>query len=213
MSSYDEKYTQQRLVASGYFPEQLRFCIRAAGLKRPRTVLDLGGGTGAHSLAMQEMGFDVTLLDYSQVAVETARAAGVHRAIQADFFANPLAGEQFDLVLARGFTGLNTDDMDRFSDVLARVNRYVALDGAAIYWSWTNLSCEWTPVRTFNQHPRRIAHLFDRVLVVPAFRVLAHLPVFVAVAADRLVRFLPPGLIGKVSILGIKAARTDSTPL
>jgi SAM-dependent methyltransferase len=204
MGSYDEKYAREHLIASKNFQAQFRFCMRAAGLAAPRTVLDLGGGTGAHSLVLQDMGMDVTLLDYSRVAVEAARIAGVRRAVQADFYASPLAQERFDVVLARGFSGLNTDDMTRFADVMARIGRYVAPGGATIYWSWTDMSCEWTPVRTFNQHPRHIAHLFDRILVIPAFRFLSRLPVSFATAADRLVRRLPPRALGTLSLVGIK---------
>ncbi len=206
MSSYDEKYAREHLVASRNFPAQFRFCIRAAGLTESQTVLDLGGGTGAHSLALQDMGMNVTLLDYSGVAIQAAKASGVRRAVQADFYSSPLAGERFDLVLARGFSGLNTEDIAQFSDVMARIGRYIAPGGAAIYWSWTNLSRKWTPVKTFNQHPRNIAHLFDRVLVIPGFRIFSRLPVSAASAADRVARSLPTGTFGRMSIIGIKLA-------
>lgn len=40
----------------------------------PQTILDLGSGTGSHSLILAEMGFDITGLDASETALDIARA-------------------------------------------------------------------------------------------------------------------------------------------
>jgi SAM-dependent methyltransferase len=200
---YDGKYERSEIAASTHFPAQFQFCLRLAGVQAARTVLDIGGGTGAHSLALQQMGMDVTLLDFSQVAIEKARASGVRRAIHGDFFGDTLGGEQFDVVLARSFSALNIDNLDEFADVVQRIKKCVANGGVVIYWAWTDLSRQWSSLGTFNHHPKFIVPLFDRVLLVPAFRALAHLPLAVAVVANNILCISPTPLPMRVAIIGV----------
>lgn len=61
------------------------------------SVLDLGAGTGVHSLELQRRGFDVTTVELVPELVEIQRARGVRRAIQGDLAT--WAGERFDTVL------------------------------------------------------------------------------------------------------------------
>ncbi len=49
-------------------------------------ILDVGAGTGCHSLVLQEMGKRVLAIDSCAEAVEIIKANGIARAIQADFF-------------------------------------------------------------------------------------------------------------------------------
>lgn len=69
----------------------------ALGLCRGR-VLDVGAGSGCHSLVLQARGLDVTAVDISPLSVETMRRRGVHSALCADFFADSV-GEGFDTLL------------------------------------------------------------------------------------------------------------------
>lgn len=59
-------------------------------------ILDVGAGAGCHSLALQEMGKQVTAIDISPLAVATMRERGVVDVREQDFFA--LDG-QFDTIL------------------------------------------------------------------------------------------------------------------
>lgn len=49
-------------------------------------ILDVGAGSGCHSLALQQMGKDVTAIDISPLAVATMRERGVKDVRQQDFF-------------------------------------------------------------------------------------------------------------------------------
>ena len=59
-------------------------------------ILDVGAGAGCHSLALQQMGKQVTAIDISPLAVDTMRQRGVDNAVQQDFFT--LDG-QYDTIL------------------------------------------------------------------------------------------------------------------
>ncbi|MBQ6037053.1 MAG: class I SAM-dependent methyltransferase [Bacteroidaceae bacterium] len=58
--------------------------------------LDVGAGSGCHTLALQQMGLDVTAIDISPLSVKTMQERGVKRALLQDFFTFE---EQFDTVL------------------------------------------------------------------------------------------------------------------
>ena len=48
--------------------------------------LDVGAGSGCHSLALQERGIDVTAIDISPLSVETMKERGVKKVLEQDFF-------------------------------------------------------------------------------------------------------------------------------
>jgi 2-polyprenyl-3-methyl-5-hydroxy-6-metoxy-1,4-benzoquinol methylase len=58
--------------------------------------LDVGAGSGCHSLVLQEKGIDVTAIDISPLSVETMKERGVKKALVQDFFT--LEG-QYDTIL------------------------------------------------------------------------------------------------------------------
>ena len=58
--------------------------------------LDVGAGSGCHSLVLQEKGIDVTAIDISPLSVETMKDRGVKKFMEQDFFT--LKG-QFDTIL------------------------------------------------------------------------------------------------------------------
>ncbi len=59
-------------------------------------VLDVGAGSGCHSLVLKERGIDVTAIDISPLSVETMKERGVKKVLEQDFFT--LDG-QFDTIL------------------------------------------------------------------------------------------------------------------
>lgn len=63
-------------------------------------ILDVGAGTGLHSLALQQEGFAVTAIDISQQAVQIMTQRGVKDAHCADIF--EFSQGQFDTILMLG---------------------------------------------------------------------------------------------------------------
>lgn len=59
-------------------------------------ILDVGAGAGCHSLALQNMGMDVTAIDISPLSVKTMKARGVANAKEEDFW---LVTEKYDTIL------------------------------------------------------------------------------------------------------------------
>lgn len=60
-------------------------------------VLDLGAGSGVHSLYLQEQGLDVYPIDISELSVEVMKKRGIHNVRLKDF--KELKEEQYDTVL------------------------------------------------------------------------------------------------------------------
>ena len=59
--------------------------------------LDVGAGSGCHSLALQEKGIDVIAVDISPLSVETMKQRGVRNVLCQDFFT--LSGQKYDTIL------------------------------------------------------------------------------------------------------------------
>jgi len=60
-------------------------------------ILDVGAGTGIHSLTLKELGFDVHPIDISPYSVEIMRARGLNEAELLDFY--KLNNEKYDTIL------------------------------------------------------------------------------------------------------------------
>lgn len=62
-------------------------------------VLDVGAGAGCHSLALQDMGKDVTAIDISPLSIDTAQKRGVEKAMLKDFFSMSADEGKYDTIL------------------------------------------------------------------------------------------------------------------
>jgi methylase of polypeptide subunit release factors len=70
-------------------------------------VLDIGAGAGSHTLALQEMGLDITALDISPKAAAIMKDRGVKNILLKDFFTlRPEAGRYDSLLLLMNGIGL-----------------------------------------------------------------------------------------------------------
>ena len=99
-------------------PEIERMALDLANGK----TLDVGAGSGCHSLVLQEKGIDVTAIDISPLAVETMKDRGVLKVIEQDFYT--LEGQQYDtiLMLMNGIGIVGTlDRLPGFFQVLDKV--------------------------------------------------------------------------------------------
>ena len=91
--------------------------------------LDVGAGSGCHSLVLQEKGFDVTAIDISPLSVETMKGRGVKKVIKQNFFT--LEG-QYDtiLMLMNGIGIVGT--LERMPEFFRRLDKILAPGGQVL---------------------------------------------------------------------------------
>lgn len=184
---YDAKYAQAAQGFSTAFPRQIEFLLhwtRAKG--KPLRILDLGGGTGEFSLMMQHLGHEVTLFELSQVAVESARRIGVRNTMLGDFIKEP-PPDRYDVVLVKGFSPLNTDNVAEFESILASVECLLCANGVVLYWGVTDLSGEWTKSGWYCWSICAFRQFFDEVLIFPALRYQALVPLWISKVISNVV--------------------------
>ncbi len=88
-----------------------------------RSCLDFGGGIGSNAFLFQKAGIETTLAEISQPSLEFARWRAERRGLKirlVDLEAEPLRGEQFDLVTA-------IDVLEHVPDALATLRRLASL--------------------------------------------------------------------------------------
>lgn len=131
------------------YDHMLEFERYALELARGR-VLDLGAGAGPHSLALQDLGYEVLALDVCRDLTRLQRARGVERAICADF--RYWSSPTFDTVLML-MNGLGpTATLDGLARFLRHAPRYLApggqliLDAAEAIPAGQPTSDPWPPV-------------------------------------------------------------------
>ena len=92
--------------------------------------LDVGAGSGCHSLVLQEKGIDVTAIDISPLAVETMKDRGVQKVIEQDFFT--LEGQQYDtiLMLMNGIGIVGT--LERLPEFFRHLDKILAPGGQVL---------------------------------------------------------------------------------
>lgn len=107
----------------------------------PGHALDLGCGTGTNAIFLARMGFDVTGVDISQVAIdrakEKAEAAGLSVLFMLANLPNVfLPGKIYDFVFDRGcFHAIKNEDRPKYVEMLEKITRegsiYLMLCGNA----------------------------------------------------------------------------------
>ena len=92
-------------------------------------VLDVGAGSGCHSLVLQEKGLDVTAIDISPLSAQTMKERGVKKVLEQDFFT--LEG-QFDtiLMLMNGIGIVGT--IDRMPEFFKQLDKILAPGGQVL---------------------------------------------------------------------------------
>ena len=144
------------LPAGVFFREPAGFSpIEQAALDLCRgSVLDIGAGTGCHTLALQERGIPVLALDVSPQALEILAARGIEECEQADVF--EFHGGPFDTLLLMmhgiGMVG-DLEGLDRF---LAHAHTLLAPGGRLLFDS-LDVRCTENPVHLAYQEANRKA--------------------------------------------------------
>jgi len=92
-------------------------------------VLDVGAGSGCHSLVLQEKGLDVTAIDISPLSAQTMKERGVKKVLEQDFFT--LEG-QFDsiLMLMNGIGIVGT--LERMPEFFKHLDKILAPGGQVL---------------------------------------------------------------------------------
>ena len=106
-------------------PETAR---KALDMTRGKT-LDVGAGSGCHSLVLQGRGVDVTAIDISPLSVETMRQRGVKKVVEQDFFT---VGGKYDtiLMLMNGIGIVGT--LERMPEFFRHLDKILATGGQVL---------------------------------------------------------------------------------
>lgn len=94
MFDEDELPVKQLFRSFDEMPETEQEALRISTGK----ILDVGAGSGCHSLALQEMGKEVKAIDISPLSVETMKKRGVKDVTLQNFFSGQFTGS-FDTIL------------------------------------------------------------------------------------------------------------------
>ena len=101
---------------------------KALDMTRGKT-LDVGAGSGCHSLVLQGRGVDVTAIDISPLSVETMRQRGVKKVVEQDFFT---IGGKYDtiLMLMNGIGIVGTQE--RMPEFFRHLDKILATGGQVL---------------------------------------------------------------------------------
>lgn len=129
---YDKNYEQECRDLINYFDMFLNF--------KPKRLLDIGCGTGGHSLILASMGFDVTGIDASEVMISQALRKAKSLNLKVNFHVQDMRDIKLDgkfdvaICLFGTFDYLITDE-DVFR-VLNGVRRHLISGGLFIFDFW-----------------------------------------------------------------------------
>ena len=89
-------------------------------------IIDVGAGSGCHSLWLQDKGLDVTAIDISPYSIETMKERGVVNVREQDFFT---LEEKYDTILML-MNGIGiVGSLDKLSDFFKHIDKILADDG------------------------------------------------------------------------------------
>jgi SAM-dependent methyltransferase len=102
--------------------------------------LDVGCATGFYTEAFRMLGAQATGLDYSEVAVSQAKENfPACTFLQMNGF-DPTFTTKFDIIFCRGFSGMNTHDLDFISSWINKYLAFLEKDGFFVLAYSTNYS-------------------------------------------------------------------------
>jgi SAM-dependent methyltransferase len=96
-------------------------------------ILDVGAGSGTHSVWLQEQNKDVTALEISEISCRLMKERGVKKVIHADFF--EFSGQKFDTILFL-MNGIGIVEKAIYTDKLfKKIDELLSDDGQALIHS------------------------------------------------------------------------------
>ena len=117
-------------------------------------VLDVGAGTGLHSLYLQNQGLSVCAIDISPEACEVMRAQGMNKVHCTDI--SDFQNESFDTILLLGRSIGMVENMAGLDYFLTDIHRLVKSDGQVLLDS-ADVTCTSNPVHLAYQETNRQA--------------------------------------------------------
>ncbi len=111
---WNERYRAKELI---WTAEPNRFLVEQTQNMEPGRALDLGCGEGRNAVWLAEQGWQVTAVDFSDVAIEKGRKIAEARGVDVDWVVADITGYEpeahgFDLVLV-AYVHLPPEDMER----------------------------------------------------------------------------------------------------
>ena len=99
--SWNARYEERELV---WTAEPNQFLVAEVASLGPNRALDLGCGEGRNAVWLADLGWDVTAVDFSDVAISKAIEMAAHRGVDVDWVVEDLnsyqpSSEAFDLVI------------------------------------------------------------------------------------------------------------------
>lgn len=94
-------------------------------------ILDVGAGSGCHSLALQEMGKEVCAIDISPQSVDVMQKRGVAEARLVNMYDKSLTGKFDTILMLMNGTGI-VGRIDKFPEFFARINELLSEDGQVL---------------------------------------------------------------------------------
>ena len=94
-----------------------------------RKTLDVGAGSGCHSLVLQEKGIDVTAIDISPLSVETMKERGVMKVMEQDFFT--MQGKYDTILMLMNGIGI-VGTLEGLSKFFRQLDSILALGGQVL---------------------------------------------------------------------------------
>jgi SAM-dependent methyltransferase len=120
--------------------EQMPYLEKVALEMCQGQILDVGAGSGCHSVALGQMGKSATAMDISPLSVEVMRQRGV-KALLADFYDDNFAGQYDTLLMLMNGSGIvgRVENFPRFFDRVRRLLRpggCLLMDSSDLRYLW-----------------------------------------------------------------------------
>lgn len=159
-SSWSSKdFTKTRKVAR----QTKQWLTEFGFMKKSVNFLDVGCATGYYTESFGRLGWNATGLDYSEVAVESARDEFPNcQFLQMNGF-EPHFTNSFDVIFCRGFSGVNTHDLDFIATWINKYLPYLEKDGYFILSYSSNFSGIEKEGETVNHSKEELDQLVHRI--------------------------------------------------
>jgi ubiquinone/menaquinone biosynthesis C-methylase UbiE len=121
--------------------------------KKPKTILDVGCGTGTHAIILTERGYDVAGIDVSENMIQEARKKARQRKTKVEFFVQDMRKielhKKFDCAICMfgGFGYILT--YEDITNVFSGLRRHLNTDGLFIYEFWNVGGLKPSPYQTW----------------------------------------------------------------